>query len=188
VGTSASLNVIGPTSSVFNLAPSLSPPQLLPAPAPHYQVPPPVQSLPSQPVKQKAPTPPAPLPSKRGAFDLAELPSDLGELIVHDASALKRLGWRGLVNQRRPTNDFSSLDSLPHPARRLLRSYLHRGAPVKFAMPPWTRQQLQRAFKRGQHRSSLQYIDFLHEEFVDMINKGQWIVLPAKDVLHLPGL
>lgn len=46
----------------------------------------------SQPVKRKAPPPPpAPSPSKRGAFDNAELPSDLGELIVRDASALKRL-------------------------------------------------------------------------------------------------
>ena len=125
MGTSASLNVIGPTSSAPKLAPSLLPPQLLPAPALHYQVLPPVQSLTSQPVKRKAPTPPAPLPSKRGAFDPAELPSDLGDLIVRDASALKQLGWHGLVNQRRPTSDFSSLDNLPHPARRLLRSYAH---------------------------------------------------------------
>jgi hypothetical protein len=34
----------------------------------------------------------------------------------------------------------------------------------------------------------LEYIDFLQEEFVDMINKGQWVILPAKAVLHLPGL
>ena len=143
----------------------------------------------SQPVKRKAPPPPpAPSPSKRGAFDKAELPSDLGELIVRDALALKRLGWHGLVSQRRPTSDFSSLDNLPHPARRLLRSYAYKGAPVKFSTPPWTRQQLEQASKRGPHRSALQYIDFLHEEFVDMINKGEWIVLPAKDVLHLPGL
>ena len=43
-------------------------------------------------------------------------------------------------------------------------------------MPPWTCQKLQRAFKQGPHRFSLQYIDFLHEEFFDMINKGQWMV------------
>jgi hypothetical protein len=34
----------------------------------------------------------------------------------------------------------------------------------------------------------LEYIDFLQEEFVDMINKGQWVILPAKAVLQLPGL
>jgi hypothetical protein len=65
---------------------------------------------------------------------------------------------------------------------------VHQGAPVKFTTPPWTCQQLQRTFKQGPHRSPLQYIDFLHEEFVDMINKGQWMVLLAKDVLHPPGL
>jgi hypothetical protein len=92
------------------------------------------------------------------------------------------------VNQRRPTSNFSSLDNLPHPAQRLMRSYAHQGAPVKFATPPWTCQQLQRASKRGPYRSALQYIEFLCKDFVDMINKGQWMVLPAKDVLHLPGL
>jgi hypothetical protein len=55
-------------------------------------------------------------------------------------------------------------------------------------MPPWTRQHLQRALSWGLHRSSLKYIDFLQEEFVDMINKGQWVLLPAKAVLHLAGL
>ncbi len=41
---------------------------------------------------------------------------------------------------------------------------------------------------QGPHRFFLEYIDFLQEKFVDMINKGQWVRLPAKAVLHLPGL
>jgi hypothetical protein len=41
---------------------------------------------------------------------MAELPSDLGELIVCDAFALKQLGWHSLVNHRRPTSNLSSLD------------------------------------------------------------------------------
>ncbi|KAL3817629.1 hypothetical protein ACHAXA_011717 [Cyclostephanos tholiformis] len=32
------------------------------------------------------------------------------------------------------------------------------------------------------------YLDYLEEEFVDMINKGHWIVLPYSTVSHLPGL
>jgi hypothetical protein len=55
-------------------------------------------------------------------------------------------------------------------------------------MPPWTCQHLQGALSWGPHHSSLEYIDFLQEEFVDMINKGQWVILPAKAVLHLPDL
>ena len=154
---------------------------------PQNQSLPTVHSSVQQLVKRKAP-PPACLPSKRGSFDLAQLPSDLGELIAHDTALLQRLGWRGLVAHRRPSSDFASLDNLHHPARRLLRLYAHRGAPVKFATPPWNRQHLQRALSRGPHCSSLEYIDFLQEEFVDMINKGQWVILPAKAVLHLPGL
>ncbi|KAL3816142.1 hypothetical protein ACHAXA_001629 [Cyclostephanos tholiformis] len=83
---------------------------------------------------------------------------------------------------------FSALDNIPHPARRLLCHYKHFGAPVKFSTPPWTRHQLQRALSRGPHKSAHEYQDYLAEEFVDMINKGQWVVLPFSSVRHLPGL
>ncbi|KAL3808781.1 hypothetical protein ACHAXA_011404 [Cyclostephanos tholiformis] len=86
------------------------------------------------------------------------------------------------------TSDFSALDNVPHPARRLLRHYKHCGAPVKFSTPPWTRHQLQRTLSRGPHKSAHEYQDYLAEEFVDMINKGQWVVLPFSSVRHLPGL
>ncbi|KAL3822497.1 hypothetical protein ACHAXA_002515 [Cyclostephanos tholiformis] len=85
-------------------------------------------------------------------------------------------------------SDFSALDNVPHPARRLLRHYKHCGAPVKFSTPPWTRHQLQRALSRGPHKSAHEYQDYLAEEFSDMINKGQWVVLPFSSVRHLPGL
>ena len=126
---------------------------------------------------------------KRTALQTAQkLPTDLGEYIVRDVKLLKQLGWRRFVRQRRPTSDFSSLDNVHHPARRLLRFYKHRGAPVKFATPPWTQRQVQRALIRGPHKSSFEYLDFLREEFVDMISKGQWIVLPASVATELPGL
>ncbi|KAL3809642.1 hypothetical protein ACHAXA_003728, partial [Cyclostephanos tholiformis] len=86
------------------------------------------------------------------------------------------------------TSNFSALDNVPHPARRLLRHYKHCGAPVKFSTPPWTRHQLQRALSRGLHKSAHEYQDYLAEEFVNMINKGQWVVLPFSSVRHLPGL
>jgi hypothetical protein len=34
----------------------------------------------------------------------------------------------------------------------------------------------------------MDHIPFLEEEFVDMINKGQWVVLPFHSTKHLPGL
>ena len=126
---------------------------------------------------------------KKPACDLAQsVPKEIGEFIDRDARLLKMLGWRGLVQYRRPTGDFASLTNVPHPARRLLHLYKDRGAPVTFATPPWTRHQVQRALRRGPHKSCYEHLDFLNEEFIDMINKGQWIILPYSAVQHLPGL
>ena len=34
----------------------------------------------------------------------------------------------------------------------------------------------------------MEHIEFLHEEFADMIAKAYWVVLPADAVKDLPGL
>ena len=141
------------------------------------------------PVKRTAPSPLSPAATKKAALDLARsVPPDIGKFIVRDVKLLQQLGWRGLVAHRRPTGDFSSLHNVHHPARRLLQLYKHHGAPVKFSTPPWTRLHVQRALRRGPHRSCYDHLPFLNEEFIDMINKGQWIVLPHSAVQHLPGL
>ena len=44
------------------------------------------------------------------------------------------------------------------------------------------------AMKRGAHKSCYDYVEFLEEEFQDMIAKGQWMVLPYKAVRDMPGL
>ena len=44
------------------------------------------------------------------------------------------------------------------------------------------------ALNRGPHKSCFEHLDFLKEEFLDMIAKGQWLVLPAHAVKNLPGL
>jgi len=53
--------------------------------------------------------------------------------------------------------------------------------------PPWSLAQLRDAIRRGPHKSCADHIDFLEEEFVDMVRKGQWIVLPARVAMTLPG-
>eukprot|EP00985_Skeletonema_marinoi_P002332 scaffold977_cov149-Skeletonema_marinoi.AAC.1 len=105
--------------------------------------------------------------------------NELGELITRDVELLSRVGWRSFVKHRRGRGDFSSLDNVNHPARRLLMNLKHRGAPVKFTTPPWTTEQIDKAIRRGPHKSCNEYIDFLDEEFIDMIRKGQWVILPA---------
>jgi len=113
---------------------------------------------------------------------------ELGEYITRDVALLKRLGWTEFIRQRRCKGNIATLDDVHHPAKRLLKLYKHRGAPVKFATKPWSRQRINQAIKRGPHKSALEYLEFLKEEFVDMIEKGQWIVLPASEARKLPGL
>ena len=52
----------------------------------------------------------------------------------------------------------------------------------------WTEGMLDRAISRGAHKSCYQYVDFLEDEFKDMITKGQWMVLPYKAVKPLKEL
>ena len=114
--------------------------------------------------------------------------ADLGAHVARDASLFKKLGWRAFVKQRRTTSDFASLDNVDHPAQRLLKFYKERGAPVKLSTKPWSQDKINTALARGAHRSCRDHLDFLHEEFGDMIEKSQWVILPAADVAHLPGL
>ena len=41
---------------------------------------------------------------------------------------------------------------------------------------------------RGPHKSCYEYLTFLQKEFIDMINKQQWIILPASEAMKLSGL
>lgn len=129
-----------------------------------------------------------PAPKKAPIAFAAEVPKELGEYIARDVKLLQQLGWRGFVQQRRSRSDFSDLRNVHHPAARLLHHYKHWGAPVKFSTPPWTKSQINRALHRGPHKSCHEYINFLREEFSDMIEKGQWVILPASVAKNLPGL
>ena len=64
-------------------------------------------------------------------------------------------------------------DKVDHPAQRLLKFYKERGAPVKMATKPWSRDQISAALSRGAHRLYMEHTKFLHKEFYDMILKRQ---------------
>jgi hypothetical protein len=49
-------------------------------------------------------------------------------------------------------------------------------------------EQKRQALKRGSHQSANQHSGFICEEFVDLMHKGQWVLLPADLVLHEPNL
>ena len=167
----------------FNL---LSPPQYNSNSTPQQPSP----SIPPPKGKRTLPAGPQPSP-KRASVNLPSsmtTSEELGELIMRDVELLSSVGWRSFVKHRRGRGDFSSLDNVNHPARRLLMNLKHRGAPVKFTTPPWTTEQIDKAIRRGPHKSCNEYIDFLDEEFIDMIRKGQWVILPASVAKKLVGL
>ena len=115
------------------------------------------------------------------------LPAELGKCIANDVELLRRVGWSKFVRQKRGVGDLGSLE-FDHPARRLLRHYKYHGAPVKFSTAKWSRRRIKRALHRGPHKSCFQFLEFLQEEFVDMIKKDQWVILPFSEVEHLDGL
>jgi hypothetical protein len=72
----------------------------------------------------------------------ANVPKELGEYIARDVELLLQLGWRCFIQQQRSWSHFSDLHNVHHPAACLLHHYKHRGVPVKFSTPPWTKSQI----------------------------------------------
>ena len=53
---------------------------------------------------------------------------------------------------------------------------------------PWSDGKIEAALKQGPHSLSKERIEFLRNEFSDMINKQQWIILPADMIKRMFGL
>ena len=92
------------------------------------------------------------------------------------------------MRRRRERGDFASLVDVKHPERSLLRQYKHRRALVVLTSGGWTEGERQAALKRGPHRSATEHTLFLRDEFISMIEKGQWVVLPYLVAKGLLGL
>jgi hypothetical protein len=89
---------------------------------------------------------------------------------------------------QRARKDLTNMHGINHPAKRLLLSYKNPGVPVKVTTPHWSPERIREAIARGPHRLCREYTKFLSEEFVYMIQKGQWTILPysaIKDFTHL---
>lgn len=112
---------------------------------------------------------------------------DIGKYIESDAELLRKVGWRKFVKIKRNRTDLAEM-KFNHPAKHALLQYRKHGVPVKFRTKAWNKDRVDAALQRGSHRSCLEYLDFLEEEFTDMMRKGQWVVLPYEDVKDLPNL
>jgi Reverse transcriptase (RNA-dependent DNA polymerase). len=126
-------------------------------------------------------------PITRTQLTLTGLPQNLGKCIARDLSLLQKLGWKKFVQARRHRKDLATLP-FDHPVKRLLKHYREHGVPVKVSTCPWTKEQLNHAMTRGAHKSCQEHLGFLSEEFVDMIQKGRWTILPYSVVKDLSNL
>ena len=137
-------------------------------------------------VKQPNTSESNPRPAKKVVLS-PHLPKELGECIKNDVQLLRTVGWDQFIKSKKGLGEFSDFPFC-HPARRLLLHYKHHGAPNKFKTRRWNEETIQKAIDRGAHRSCHNYLDFLEEEFVSMIKKKQWIILPHNEIAHFKDL
>ena len=97
------------------------------------------------------------------------------------------LGWKKFVQSKRGRGDLGSLES-KYAVTKILQHYKKHGVPVKLSTPAWSKDQLKAKLHRSPHKSCHKHLKFLQEEFVDMINKKQWVILPYNIAKELPGL
>jgi hypothetical protein len=118
--------------------------------------------------------------------------SDELDALVYQASQLYNScdNWEELVPLLRGSRgDFNpQVARVPHRAAHLLNRLRLTGAPVTTITPLWSPQRKLEALLREPHQSALQNVPFLRREYVDMIHKGQWVLLPASLVLDEPNL
>jgi len=94
----------------------------------------------------------------------------LGEFIQLDKNFYIDSGsWTELFHARKGRPNFLKyLRTLRHRAAPFLHRYATQGGPVLLHTKPWTLEQKDAAFQRGNHPSALTFTDFLREEMGEM--------------------
>jgi hypothetical protein len=115
-------------------------------------------------------------------------PLDELDQLIEEASQLylDSSSWEAFVPKVRDVRgDFHpKVGTIPHPAAQLLNRFRIGGAPVACSGTPWSFAQKAAALTRGPHQSARQHIPFLLQEFVDIIRKCQWTLMPDRLVLN----
>ena len=114
---------------------------------------------------------------------------ELDDLI--ESAAAKFMGatsWSEFIKPLRMNDVASDVSSLNHPAAHLLHHFGTVGVPALMHNENWEQGRIDAALARGPHKSAKDAIPFLREEFVGMIHKGHWILLPADLIRKDPRL
>jgi hypothetical protein len=114
-------------------------------------------------------------------------PDKLDHLIQNASQLFSEIStWDEFVPKvRYARGDFHpEVGKVPRPAAHLLNRFRIGGAPVACSGTPWSFTQKAAALTRGPRQSAKHHVPFLWQEFVDMIRKGQWTILPSRLVLN----
>jgi hypothetical protein len=98
--------------------------------------------------------------------------------------------WDEFVNKSKDSRGdlYPSVAYIPRRAAHLLNRIRVWGATVATKSEPWSLQQNIAAFNRDSHQLASQHVEFLCSEFVDMLNAGQWILLPTRSIVNARNL
>jgi hypothetical protein len=103
------------------------------------------------------------------------------------SSWYRHQGWTKFINGCHLPSDFAAnIKQLPHHATWLLDHLRRHGASVPSTMAPWTQAKLEEAKSHGFHKSAKDHLDFLQEEILSMMQKGQWILPPTSSSRTYP--
>ena len=91
-----------------------------------------------QPTRMKTSEPDAKRPTRIPWTQQVKLSDDISKYVGCDADEVTRLGWVEFLRWRQVHGYYASLSAVEHLARRLLRQYKHRGAPVVLITGGWT--------------------------------------------------
>jgi hypothetical protein len=151
-------------------------------------------NIPSSPSKETVPGPsPSPLRLAANAtptdLSVGPLLTDrLGKLVQQATEALESTSFEELCVHHRGPSCLTGGTLIPHPAADTLQELRDVGAPVLLSGTEWNHADLDAAVLRGAHQSTSHCRDFLREEFADMMEAGQWLVVPYYAIRHLLGL
>ena len=88
--------------------------------------------------------------------------------------------WGDFIRTVKSRGDLHpDIANIQHPAAHLLSHFQKVATPAIMSGEPWSEGKIEAALKRGPHSSSKEGIKFLQNEFADMIEKQQWIVLDS---------
>jgi hypothetical protein len=148
-------------------------------------------------VDPAVPAPSSPILARQSTLPLGPSPplatlelrrDRLGKLVLASAAALGSCSFGDLCIRHRGPSCLTGTAIAPHPAIPILQRLRDDGAVVHRSAPDWTLEQRDAAVLRGAHQSTRTNSSFVREEFADMVESGQWLVLPYALVRHLSGL